>query len=60
MTGKVYGTLRQAVVSTRHLNAVKILLAHGASINQPGKQRGRDQAVVDMTVEDEAGEHQGF
>jgi len=56
-TGIVYGTpLHRAVASTHDLDAVKVLLAHGASISQPGTQECRDKTVVDMIMKDEIGE----
>jgi hypothetical protein len=52
----VASTKSQTVASTHDLNAVKILLAHGASINQPGKVKCRGKTVVDMIMKDEVGE----
>jgi len=50
----LYGTsLHRAVISTYDIDAVKVLLAHGASINQPDC---RGKTVVDLIMKDEIGE----
>jgi ankyrin repeat protein len=55
-----YGTpLHRAVASTHDLDAVKLLLAHGASINLPSSlgSGSRGKTVLDLVMEDEIEEH---
>jgi hypothetical protein len=49
----VASTKAQIVAGTHGLNAVKVLLVHGASINRPGEGQCRGKILVDMVIKDE-------